>query len=339
MTQIDEIITKLKDTPLFYLFLSSRELFHTNFWFWLSTINKIETLKLFTEKSCNNKSLFFKREHNQASADDKSKVDMLISCDNKPFVVIENKVKDFPTNGQLQRIKNSFNDESFEYILVTLFSSPDIVFEDWKIKTYRNVSEVISPENFTDNEYHKNLIQDYKEFISNLSELAESLPLTQEYDFANSYNAELFHKLNEIKLWESYQKLRASHFLHHFGNRENVFTSHSVNNQKATITLFTELKDDYQIGIEIEDKQFRKFVRGKKAETFAQNLLSSRIFFDEEFKGRGNKPFLKYGSVFRYQYKKIDNKTSFQSLFNDIHFVLSEIEKQKCEIEDEIPNH
>lgn len=335
MLQIDEIIIKLKSSPLFYLFLSSRELFHTNFWYWLSTINKIETLKLFSEKTCDGR-LIFKREHNQAFDDDKSKVDLLISCDNNPYIVIENKVKDFPAKSQLQRIKNSFNDGRLQYILVTLFFSPEIVFEGWKIKTYRNISEVIFPENFTDNEYHKKLIQDYKEFIYNLSELSHSLPINQEYDFANSYNSELFHKLNEIKLWESYQKLRASHFLHHLGNRENVFTRYSVNNQKATITIFIQLKDNYQIGIEIEDKQFRKFVMGKKAEIFAQNLLSNRIFFDEEFKGRGNKAFLCYGSVFRYQYKKINNKTSFQSLFNDIHSVLSEIEEQKISIENKI---
>ena len=99
INQIENVIEKLKGSPLYYLFLSSRELFHTSFWYWLSTLNKHETLKLFVESENGDGHLNFKREHSQKYGEDKSAVDLLISCDGKPYVVIENKVKDFPTKG------------------------------------------------------------------------------------------------------------------------------------------------------------------------------------------------------------------------------------------------
>ncbi len=104
MNSLETIINDLKSSPLLYLFVSSRELFHSNFWFWLSTLNQIETTKLFSLKE-NNQCFGFKREHNQSFNDFKSSVDLLISVDNLPRIVIENKVKDFPTYEQLQRIK------------------------------------------------------------------------------------------------------------------------------------------------------------------------------------------------------------------------------------------
>jgi hypothetical protein len=122
MSNINNAIEKIKTSPLFYLFLSSRELFHTNFWFWLSNLNKIETIKLFTDKNFDG-NLTFKREHNQKNGEFKSTVDLFISSDNSQDVdvTIENKVKDFPTNEQLERIKNSFGTTIPELILTTLF--------------------------------------------------------------------------------------------------------------------------------------------------------------------------------------------------------------------------
>lgn len=345
-TQLDEVIQKLKSSPLFYLFLSSRELFHTNFWFWLSTLNKKETLKLFIDEDCKSNSLSFKREHKQSFGKDKnnkSVVDLLISCEDAPFVVLENKVKDFPTISQLKRIKNSFNNKTFHYVLATLFYSPDINFEGWSIRTYKEISNSLVPENFTTSQYYKNLIQDYKEFIFNLSELADILPITHEYDFANSYNVEFFHKLNEIKLWEGFQKLRASHLLYHFNNRQGIQTDYSINNQKATMTFFIPLKENYEIGITLEDNQFRKYIGGKRAEDFAHNLLSNQIFFNNDFKARGKKAFCKYDNKgdkqYRYQYEKIENSIPFPTLFDKICLEIDEVLSEKSLIENNIPSN
>lgn len=334
MNTIDTTIAKLKSSPLFYLFLSSRELFHTNFWFWLSTLNKTETAKIFSNKLIEN-DITFKREHNQRNGEFKSTVDLYISN----LIVIENKVKDFPTVGQLDRIKHSFGETQVEFVLTTLFWAQDITFQGWTIKTYRSISDAIEPKNFTDDIYYESLILDYKQFTLNLSELAEELEIKKEYDFAISLNKELYGKLNEIKLWEGYQKLRASHLQHHFtnSNQHHLGTGYSINNQKATIDFVIDLQDGYRLGIQIEDIQYRKFVVGKRAGTFAENLIKNNLFLNDTFNGRGKKSYLNYGDQFKYQYEKIDN-TTFENLFDKINNDFQEIKKDFDRIKEQIPS-
>lgn len=338
MNSLEAIINDLKSSPLFYLFVSSRELFHSNFWFWLSTLNQIETTKLFSLKE-NNQSFVFKREHNQHFNDFKSSVDLLISVDNLPRIVIENKVKDFPTDEQLQRIKNSFKENDIDFVLTTLFWTNDLSFEGWRVITYKQISNAIIPERFTENSYYKSLILDYKSFTINLARLTENLEINQKYDFAISLNKGLYNKLNDIKLWEGYQKLRASHLLYHFKkiNSRNIFTGYSINNQKVTIDFTLGLKDGYRIGIQIEDIQYRKFVFGRKAGKFTENLIGENVFFNDRFIGRGKKTYLNYGDVFKYQYEKIGSLT-FKDLFDRVNNDLAEIMNNLDKIEKQIPS-
>lgn len=338
MNNIDTTIEKLKTSPLFYLFLSSRELFHSNFWFWLSTINKTETIKIFTEKSIGN-NLIFKREHNQSSGEFKSTVDLVISGENLQKIAIENKVKDFPTREQLERIKNSFGTTKTELILTTLFWTNDLVFNGWIVKTYRQISEAIKPETFTDNRYFQDLISDYKEFTLTLATLTEQLNITQEYDFAISLNKGLYNKLNDIKLWEGYQKLRASHLLFCFNksNTHNVTTAYGINNQKVTIDFVVPITSEYKIGIQIEDIQYRKFIIGPKHVQFSENLRNNNIFFNNVWSSPQKKTMMSYKPDFKYQYEKI-GKTKLDELFQKINDDILAINNDIENIRKQIPS-
>lgn len=310
---------------MFYLFLSSRELFHTNFWLWLSEVNKKEAVKLFTSKILSN-DVQFKREYSQKFGEIKAKIDLYIEAS----VVVENKVKDFPTSDQMQRIKYVFQGKDVEFVLTTLFWFDDLRFEDWTIKTYRSISEDIIPNQFTSDNYHLSLITDYKSFLMNLAELAEQLAIKYEYNFAIAFETEVYRQLNGIRLWEGYQKMRASHLLYQFKkhNIHQVKTGYSINNQKATIDFVVQITDDYSVGIQIENNQYRKFVSGKNASGFAHELIRSNKFLNPRFHGRGNKPFLNYGEHFKYQYELIEQILTFQVLFarvnNDIAQILAD---------------
>ncbi len=333
MNEIDEIIKSLKESPLFYLFLSSKELFHSNFWFWLSNLNKIETARLFSNKTFTN-DITFKREHNQRNKQDKARVDLYV----EGKIAIENKVKDFPTSSQLNRIKNSFGKTDIEFVLTTLFWTNDLSFEGWTVKTYKDIADSIQPDKYTKDPYYLYLINDYKQFALNLSKLSEQLEIKKEYDFAKSLNKDLYGKLNEIKFWEGYQKLRASHLLIHFSksNTHNVTTEYRINNQKATIDFFIDLKD-YKLGIQIEDTQYRKFVIGKKAGEFARNLIGNNLFLNNTFSGRGNKQYLNYGDTFKYQYEKIEQLT-FKKLFEKLNNDIQNIIDETANIQEQIPS-
>jgi hypothetical protein len=337
MERITFIIARLKSSPLFYLFLSSRELFHTNFWYWLSTINKTETIKLFSVDKYNG-TIDFKREHIQNSYNEKAVIDLLISNDCKPAIVIENKVKDFPTKDQLYRIRSSFKEQYIKYVLVTLFETTDILFDGWTILTYKELSQRIDSEIFSNNDYYSSLIADYKEFTWNLACLSDMLGVRCCYDFAISFNLELFNKLNEIKLWEGYQKLRASHLLNCFEeyNIHQLKTAYRVNNQKATIDFFIVVREEYRIGIQIEDNQLRRFLDGANADCIAHKLMSDEIFFTKTFLSRSKKQFLKYGDKFRYQFEKT-GRLDYTELFNWLNKQFDEIKSIQKEIEYKIP--
>lgn len=340
MNNIDNTIEKIKSSPLFYLFLSSRELFHTNFWFWLSTLNKEETIKLFTDKTIDG-NLTFKRELNQNNGEFKSTVDLFISSDNSnnKNVAIENKVKDFPTIEQLDRIRNSFGTVTPELILTTLYWTKDLTFNGWTVKTYREISTAIIPEKFSDDRYYQDLITDYKQFILNLATLVDLLEIKQEYDFAISLNKELYSKLNDIKLWEGYQKLRASHLLYHFNetNIHNVTTYYRINNQKATIDFTISLKGDYKIGIQIEDCQYRKFITGPNHFQFSESLRFNNLFFDNSWKSPHKKNMMSYNPNFKYQYEKI-GMIKYETFFKKINDDISTIKKNIDNLIKQIPS-
>jgi hypothetical protein len=92
-----ETIEKLKKSPLFNLSLSSKELFHSNFLYWIGHNYPSEFGGLFSkylneqpEDSCI-KEIFREREN----------IDLSFSYSNGQEVLIENKVKSVPYIGQL----------------------------------------------------------------------------------------------------------------------------------------------------------------------------------------------------------------------------------------------
>jgi hypothetical protein len=105
----------------------------------------------------------------------KSVVDLLIPMTGS-YIVVENKVKDFPTIEQLERIIRSFTLESVEsFILVSLFNTDHLKLNDsefegkkWNVLTYSDLATRINPIKLSEGtsipHYYELLIQDYKKF-------------------------------------------------------------------------------------------------------------------------------------------------------------------------------
>jgi hypothetical protein len=368
-------INELSNSPLFYMFSSSKELFHSNFWYWLTIENRQQSVKLF----CNNKApaenIMFKREFNFKYENYKSKVDLAIFEKQQkkkkltPVCIIENKIKDYPTNNQLTRIQKSVNKSNgIEYLLITLIPMDDqLLPTGWVQITYRELAERMDNTKFkyVDN-FNNELIQKYISFIKNLSEMAYLLPHSNTYDFAKSFDKELFNTLNNVKLWELYSKWRASEFTTfifeylskrkniskpipiYFGitNEENkpyIYVDYGVNNQKATITMRLVITPTFEVGIQIEDNQYRKFLVLEKVKIKnIDNFINNNFWFNDKFRGKGTKEkeeksTLKYdgknlNTCFRYQYEqiKIDSFTNLaERIYQDMTFIIGNIEEFK----------
>jgi hypothetical protein len=387
-------ISKLKKSPLFYLFLSSKELFHTNFWAWLFEIHKLEAIKIFADSSHTNietpireykknykpnSGKKIKGQQKDKSKDISSVIDLFIKT-KELEIVVENKVKDFPTIEQLERIIRSFTGEPVgSFVLVCLFNTDHLKLNEsefegkkWNVLSYGELANKIIPANFSkspfDNEINENeslgklnpksnyyelLIQDYKNFIQNLHELAsdDSLKVTNQYDFAIEFNkgkGELFEFLNSINFWEVYQKMRASHLKYEYEKRfktEFLYkVEYGINHQKATINfpiIFDSTSINgktLEIGIQLENNQYRRYISCGDAEKMFIRLSKEGVFIDRSIKHKKEKvDFLNYGKNWKYQYALIQNnkhEIDFQKLFGKINEELSVLHDKHDKIVD-----
>jgi hypothetical protein len=375
---INNQISELKKSPLFYLFLSSKELFHTNFWAWLFEKNNLEAIKLFSDSSYTNIETPIrehKKNYNPTSGKkikgqekDKSKdissvIDLFIKT-KELEIVVENKVKDFPTVDQLNRIVDSFGPNSNAiFILVSLFNTGNIKLpSQWKIMNYQELSNRINPSKIVKGisdvskiQYYESLIEDYKKFILNLHSLAfdSELSVTNNYDFANSFHKDngpdlgLFSLLDEIKFWEVYQKMRASHLKYEFEKFNSLSfigpVVYGIHNQRATINfpvilLLNEKNENIlEVGVQLENDEFRKYVFCKNAGPLLDKMKEQDIFFDKNYLSPNKKKYLNYGDKWKYQYKKIENEIvggnikykSYEKLFSEIKTELEVVFKNK----------
>ncbi len=321
--RMEQAAASMAKSPLFYLFLSSKELFHSNFLYWLSLQNSRELAAILCPSFASDGPLTIVREKRVSFGEHKAVLDLYISNPSGGALVVENKVKDYPDDEQLSRIRNSVGGQPTLLILLSLLPIDKEAFPGWERLDYRDLSARLDPARFTEDRYHKDLIADYKEFTRNLSEFAASLGLGNDYDFAISHDKELFRTLNGYRLWEAYQKMRAGHMIGAYRGQyasNGVSTRISVNHQKATIDFFVEVAAGKELGISIENDQYRRFIGSPAALKDAGALLENDIFFRRDYRSpRKHESFLSYGSRYRYQYEQMQGPVSFKVLFRTIN--------------------
>ena len=147
-------IKYLKTSPMFNLSLSSKELFHSNFLYWLyiAKDNKeafcslLNVIGITTDNWGND--WVVKREY--------LNFDLCVigSNDKKEILlaVIENKVKSIPTAEQLakynEKIKNKFeSDDKIPKILLSLTES-DVEVDGWSYVSYKRICEKLLESSF-----------------------------------------------------------------------------------------------------------------------------------------------------------------------------------------------
>ena len=197
-----KIIAALNANPMFHMSLASKELFHSNFLYWLWKLDASKFLTLLDKLSeCNDfsrltpDSIEVKREYQH--------FDLCVLEKGKPLLVIENKVKSIPYVEQLNEYTAKLKGSCKNKVLLTLMQDfPDRNnISDWKIKHYNDLANAIR-ESYVDTEY-QTFVDEYIKFISNLHNLSTSwnpvsvLITEQKFyeDFENLRLHDLFGKL------------------------------------------------------------------------------------------------------------------------------------------------
>lgn len=350
LDQIKKVIEKLKKSPLFYFSLGSKELFHSNFFFWLSkdqgglailknifqcdefnSLSREKSGEKITKKNGKEKNFSPKADlvgyMEEESLSKKSKP--------KPIIIIENKVKDIPNEEQLKYLKESFGEDK-KYRILSFFKPTFTVPDPFVFISYKEVIDTIKDNlNLINDPYYKGILNDYVEFVENLQEIMDSFQSKGNYDFSIFSNKKLFEVLNEIKLWENYQRIAGETFrfklqkeLRRVLPKTNFSSGFSINNQKATINFEIEI-DGIIAGIQIENDQYRRFVFGDIDSVDILRIIERSVWFRSDFKlarkKRGEDERRSYGIYEMkekgnsyYQYEKFINNKKLTMPFYEI---------------------
>lgn len=188
---IEKIMAKgfkeaLRASPLFNLSLCSKELFHSNFLYWLGTTHCALFVAVCKELGCkvnwNASPENIKREY--------CNLDLCACCDGQITFILENKVKSIPQKSQLDRYVRENNPQTDDLILLSLateFPDKENILNDglWKIRSYKDLCEAISKhKNLLEGDsYALALVEDYCSFINNLHQLSQTWLLKKESYF------------------------------------------------------------------------------------------------------------------------------------------------------------
>ncbi len=183
-TKYEEAIKLLKDSPMFNLSLSSKELFHSNFLYWIYLANKKAFRNLLNKIEIDTGSW----GENWVAKREYLNFDLcIISNDEKQerlLAVIENKVKSIPTVEQLakynDKIIKKFGKETKPQRILLSLTESNIKKDDlnglagWRYVSYQSICDGLLEECFQSNfsGYSKELINDYANFVQALITLA-----------------------------------------------------------------------------------------------------------------------------------------------------------------------
>lgn len=295
-------INILKSSPLFNLSLVNKELFHSNFLAWIGR----EYNSLFKDLI----SYILDNEYQEWSKDlgefsicrEYKHFDLcVIDKNNNLRLIIENKIKSVPTKKQLREyeevIKKKYkNLYSVAFILLTM--SKELQDEDdsniqlefnWKRVTYtelsnklRNLAEKI------DDDYHKRLVDDYCNYVSNLQEIIDDTANDNNF-FYDSPKTTLMHELGihdicgKRKIQSVYNKLvdkiQKSQFeivakeeLESGANKVRILWGYT---DQPIIEVRFKVNDDYLI-IQIQGSQYRHAIE------YFDNKIGDRICQNEK---------------------------------------------------------
>jgi len=222
---IDEVINSLKESPIFNISLTSKELFHSNFLAWLCEQFPEEMGTVFSQ-FINRKDGDLAIARNEKIKREEKNIDLQFSLKNGQHIIIENKVKSLPYLKQLEDYTRKYSDKAkYSYILLSL-SKPTHLFREiddkievkindstyyWKYMSYEFLSKLLRIEliekKSNKNQYITHIISDYISLIENLCKI-NALTNVNEKDKFDIYENYIYKSFGDdsIRLGDYYIK-------------------------------------------------------------------------------------------------------------------------------------
>jgi len=301
----------LKNSMIYQMSLGSKELFHSNVWWWLIDNDK-NFIKVFIPdfdpaKYNNGVNIWARREELDRDIliwleDDKN---------NKYHIVIENKIKTLPTIEQLCRYTTNINQSLFKNGILTGIGNcslnlNDIIYKNgvsgsWSYVNYTEIANRIheiankSKSNVIIN--HLNQIEEYCDIILCLNLILEENINKYKNVFTYDCDKDI---LKELRISDVFKKHKCSQFFNYIINRKeelevlkpngyNLNISQGFHNNRATLDVRFSNYVDYSInykllGVQIEGDQFR-IVAERNAQFSTDSIYSELNYnwFDDSY--------------------------------------------------------
>lgn len=340
-------IKKIEISPMFQLSLGSKELFHSNFLFWLSKAEPNAfwgMMNLFGINTDDNDSLIVKREWNHFDLSIVRKISKSKRGYDDIVAVIENKVKSIPNEIQIEKYNGSIaktdGKPGCTKILLSLIE-PNFDNVGWNLVSYEKYLQyLLLCKNEIHSSYNAAIYEDYSNLVETLIEFKKrwignekTLLKTRYTDILNSEETlvatslrinDLRHKLIYSTMLEVVaRKLKEQSISYVLGKTDddffqgadNVLIGAGMTRAMGLIELKVKISDDLIVGVQVQNNQYRHFVIFKDNASRKTDEIKKllRKFFGEEnsFEHQGRKS-MELGSFtnrFKYVYKVIIDQT------------------------------
>lgn len=211
--QLKQAKKGLENSPMFQLSLSSKELFHSNFLFWIGKANKFmfrELIQQLYENGTKNNIAFIPWEDNFEIKRECNNFDISVIKDNKIIFILENKVKSIPKLSQLDDYTIKVPDASCMLLsLVKNFPEKETINDKWAIIDYNMLADKIEElyPRYNLDQYHSAIIKDYCGYIRNLDSIVAEWVVKGNEKWSQLSNNEI-KTLSDLRIDDLYKKLR-----------------------------------------------------------------------------------------------------------------------------------
>lgn len=341
----------LKNSMIYQMSLGSKELFHSNVWWWLIEHDK-NFIKVFIpdfepmnyhngEDFC----IWPKRED--------LKRDILIWLEdndgNRSHIVIENKIKALPTVQQLERYTVNFKTSSFFHGVLTgigpctlelsELKNVNNVSGEWSYVSYDEISNRILKYAMSSKEKiistHLEQIEEYCNIINCINIILDENAKMNENVLTYKYD----ESLNDLRIADIFKKRKGSQFINYVKSRKpeleklrpedekyKLVIAQSFNNGKTTLDVsfsnWVNTNTVYQLlGVEIEGDQFRIVAErnGRLEKISADDIYDNYKddWFDDSYDKKDNKSVFGYPTTM----KPREGKKYDVYITNDYYFL------------------
>jgi hypothetical protein len=365
--QQQNAVNSLNTNPMFRFSMSSLELFHSNFLEWLFDLDHVAFLNCFSVQVNNTSQYSIKREYYLGTTivnNNKKKwiTDIAVFENGNLILIIENKVKSMPSNGQLAN-QSHFAGPNCTKVLLSLFNIPAaIVVGGFSHILYQTLVQNIR-QYYASNSNFNPYIKDYCDMMNDIQNILNNDGLVQAQTHHSIFSfADDSAALNACGLMDAFRKYQAALLANDFNLLPNhplnptvqsVTTEHSLNNKHACATITYKLLSaktqsiELEVGVQVENNQLRIFFiktnPGRRINDPGVQYYWNNWFANCHIPGppqgvakKGGLQYCRYSmskQLFVYRYVKIPTNTTIQNLLADVDHILTQINTASPTIE------